>query len=71
MFAIIVSRINRQVSFPTVTIQSFVSLLSVAVIEGLAEVVKELAKFNIEGEIKIKKYISLGEELIPKTYITN
>jgi hypothetical protein len=48
-----------------------VSLLSVAVIEGLAEVVKELAKFNIEGEIKIKKYISLGEELIPKTYITN
>lgn len=65
MFAVTVSRINRQVSFPTITTWSFVSLPSVTVAE-------RLAKLNIkENKIKIKKYIFLKEELAPKTYITN
>ena len=64
MFAVIVSRINCQVSFLTIIIWSFVLLL-------LAVVVKGLAKFDVEGEIRIKEYISLKEELIPKTYMTN
>jgi len=60
-----VSRINHQVSFPTVTTWSFVSLLSVIVIEVL---IKLNAK---EGGMEIKEYIFLEEEFIPKACIIN
>ena len=66
-----VSGMNRQVSFPTVMMWSFVSLPLAVVVEGLAEL-------DIKGEIKIKKggmeiekYVSSEEELTPKTCVTN
>jgi len=60
-----VSRINHQVNFLTITTWSFILLPSAAV-------TKVLTKLNAkEGGIEIKEYISLKEELIPKAYITN
>jgi len=38
----------------------------------LTAVIKGLAKLNIKkGKMEIKEYISLKEELIPKTYAIN
>ena len=59
------SKINHQVSFPTITTWSFILLLS-------ATVIKVLTKLNAkEGGIEIKEYVSLEEELIIKAYIIN
>jgi len=65
MFAVMVSRINCQVSFLTMTIWSFMSLLLVVVIEVLAELNAE------ESGMEIKEYVSLKEELVFKTCIIN
>ena len=71
MFAIMVSRMNCQVSFPIMTMWSFVSLPSAVVAEGLAELdVKSEIKIE-EGGMEIKKYVSLEEELAPETCTTN
>jgi len=59
-----VSGLNRQVNFPTVTTWSFVSLPFAAVAEGLAELDVE------EGGMEIKEYVS-SEELTPETCATN
>jgi len=67
-----VSGTNRQVSFPTVTTWSFVSLPLAAVVEGLTKLDVKEGEIEIkEGRMEIKEYISLEEELVPKTYITN
>jgi hypothetical protein len=47
-------------------------LPSATVIEGLAKLDIKEGKIKIkEGRMEIKEYISLEEELIPKTYIIN
>ena len=44
---------------------SFILLLLIVVIEGLA-------KLNIKkGEMEIEEYVSLEEELVPKIYVIN
>jgi len=66
-----VSGMNRQVSFPTVMMWSFVSLPLAVVVEGLAELdVKNEIKIE-EGGMEIEEYVSLEEELAPKTCTTN
>jgi len=55
-----VSRINRHVSFLTVTIWSFILLLSTVVIKGLTKLNVKEGKIEIkEGGMEIKEYISL------------
>ena len=62
MFAVMVSSINRHISFPTVITWSFILLPSVAVAEGLAELNVKEGKIKIkEGGMEIKEYISLEE----------
>jgi len=49
-----------------------VLLLSAVVTEGLAELDVKEGEIKIEeGGIEIKEYISLEEELVPKTCATN
>ena len=72
MFAVMVSKINYYVNFPTVTMQSFILLLSTVVIEGLTELDVKEGEIEIEeGRMEIKEYVFLEEQLIPKTYIIN
>jgi hypothetical protein len=67
-----VSGMNRQVSFPTVTTWSFVSLPSAALAEGLAELDVEEGEIEIEeGGMEIEEYVSSEEELAPETCATN
>lgn len=67
-----VSGLNRQVNFPTVTTWSFVSFQFAAVAEGLTELDVEESEIEIEaGGMEIEEYVSSEEELTPETCVTN
>ena len=66
-----VSRMNCQVSFPTITTWSFVLLPLTVVTEGLVKLnIKSKIKIKKSG-MEIKKYFFSKEELTPKTCAIN